>query len=125
MIFGIGVDLLAAERMAQTHARYGERLHRRLLHPAELEALGRARDPDNFLAKSFAAKEAFVKAMGTGFRGITHADVGVVRNDIGRPQLVFSAALQARLQREGICSTHLAFTDDTGLVCAMVVLETR
>lgn len=123
MIHGIGVDLLLVERMARTHARYGARLHGRLLHPREAEALPRARDPANFLAKSFAAKEAFVKAMGSGFRGIAHADVGVVRDALGRPSLVFSEPLQQKMAALGIAATHLAFTDDSGLVCAMVVLE--
>lgn len=123
MIYGIGVDLLRVERMAETHARYGERLERRMLHPAEREALRSARNPANFLAKCFAAKEAFVKAMGTGFNGIAMQEVGLVRNALGRPSYIFAERLQAQMEAEAIVASHVSLTDDDGFVCAMAVLE--
>jgi holo-[acyl-carrier protein] synthase len=124
MIYGIGVDILKDGRIDETHARYGDRLERRMLHPLEAAAFAQAKHPGNFLAKSFAAKEAFVKALGTGFRGVAHHEVGVVRDTLGKPGLVYSDRLQALLAERGIRCAHLSLSDDAGLVCAMVVLET-
>ena len=89
MIFGIGVDVLEAARVKKVHARFGEHFVQRLLLPAEREQLGRTKRPDRFLAMRFAAKEAIVKAMGTGFaHGMWIRDVGVVQNAGGRPEVV-------------------------------------
>lgn len=124
MIHGIGVDIVRIERMAGLQQRYGERARTRILHPAEREGYDRARDPVNYLAKSWAAKEAFVKAWGTGFRGeISWPDAGVVRDAQGKPSLVFSERLQAVLDAGGISGAHLSLSDEADLVCAMVLLE--
>ncbi|HEX4871420.1 MAG TPA: holo-ACP synthase [Nevskiaceae bacterium] len=123
MIAGVGVDLLEVARMAKAHARFGERLERRLLHPQERAALPAARQPARYLAKCFAAKEAFVKALGTGFVGVAHDEIGSVRDAQGRPLLVYSERLSADLQRRGISAGHLSLSDEGGQVIAMVVLE--
>lgn len=123
MIYGTGVDIVAEARIAEVHGRQGERLVRRLLHPAEIEAFAHSRKPDNYLAKAWAAKEAFSKALATGLRGFRLADVGVVRSDIGAPGLIYSESLQARLNELGISHGHISLSDDAGLVCAFVVLE--
>jgi phosphopantetheine--protein transferase-like protein len=67
MIFGIGIDVLQAQRMKDSYARFGTHLLDRLLLPEERVQFARTRRPDRFLAMHFAAKEAIVKAMGTGF----------------------------------------------------------
>lgn len=123
MIHGIGVDILRVSRIEKVYRRHGQRFVERLLHPREKEAFGKARKPALFLAKCFAVKEAFVKALGTGFFGVAHDEVGAIRNKPGRPELVFSAKLKRRLKRLKIKATHLSLSDEGGLVCAMVVLE--
>ncbi|MES0873604.1 holo-ACP synthase [Sinimarinibacterium thermocellulolyticum] len=124
-IHGVGVDILRIERMDKALARHGERLLTRMLGEAELREVRRRGNTARALAMCFAAKEAFVKALGTGFSGIRWRDVGVVRAANGRPQMVFSDAMQARLDREGIGAVHVSLSDDGGLVCACVVLERR
>lgn len=123
MIYGIGTDILREERMDKIHARHGGRLAEKILCEAELAELERSKHPARYLAKAFAAKEAFVKALGTGFRGIGHRDVGAVREASGKPVLVYSPALQQRLNELGIVAGHVSLSDEGGLVCAMVVLE--
>lgn len=125
MIYGIGTDLLLVERIAKVWQRHGERFAARLLMPSERQALAASGRPANFLAKAFAAKEAFSKAWGTGFAGLTHQDVGVQRNPEGRPQLIFSPEQQARMEDQGITAAHLSLSDDDGRVLAFVVLEKR
>ena len=92
MIFGIGVDVLESERIARTLERYGRRFVDHLLMPAEHAQLERTARPARFLAMRFAAKEAIVKGMGTGFaHGIWIRDVGVVQNAWGKPEVIYSA----------------------------------
>jgi holo-[acyl-carrier protein] synthase len=126
-LYGVGVDLLQVSRLAQVQARHPERFARRLLHPLEmqrLESLREAqRDPVNFLAKCFAVKEAFVKALGTGFRGIAHDEVGWVRGALGKPELVFSPKVEAVLRARGIGARHVSITDEIDFVCVVVTLE--
>ena len=124
MIRGIGVDLLRIARIEVMHERNGAALARRILGPRELKEYRTTRKkPAHYLASAFAVKEAFAKALGTGFRGLSHRDAGVVREANGRPVLVYSRALAARLKREGITGGHVSLSDDGGFVCAYVVLE--
>lgn len=123
MIHGIGVDILRVTRIEKVYQRHGQRFVERLLHPREKEAFSRTRKPELFLAKCFAVKEAFVKALGTGFNGVAHDEVGAIRDKLGRPELVLGAKLERRLKRLKIKASHLSLSDEGGLVCAMVVLE--
>lgn len=122
-LYGVGVDILRVERMEQALGRHGRRLLTRLLSAAELREVRQRSNTARALAMCFAAKEAFVKALGTGFAGIGWRDAGVVRAANGRPQLVFSRRMQARLKRDGIGAAHVSLSDDGGMVCAYVVLE--
>ncbi len=123
MIFGIGVDVLEVGRIERIYAAYGERFVERLLMPQERAQLARSARPVRFLAMRFAAKEAIVKGMGTGFaHGVWIRDVGVVQNDWGRPEVVYSergARVRAAL---GIGEGHVTLTDEAGLVVAVAVL---
>lgn len=124
MIFGIGVDVLEAARIEKVYQKYGEHFLDRLLMPGEREQLGRTRRTARFLAMRFAAKEAIVKAMGTGFaHGIWIRDVGVVQNRWGKPEVVYSPRGD-RMRRElGIGEGHVTLTDEAGLIVAVAVLE--
>jgi holo-[acyl-carrier protein] synthase len=91
VIFGIGTDVLETRRVEKTWQRFGEHFARRLLLDAELTLFASAKRPARFLAMRFAAKEAIVKALGTGFaNGIWVRDVGMVPNKLGQPQVVYS-----------------------------------
>ena len=68
MIFGVGTDIVAIKRLGRLYGRHGERALEKLLAPAERAGFEKTTDPARFLAKRFAAKEAFSKALGTGVR---------------------------------------------------------
>jgi holo-[acyl-carrier protein] synthase len=123
VIFGIGVDVLEAKRVDAVYARFGGRFVERLLLPVEREQLERTRRPQRFLAMRFAAKEAIVKAMGTGFaHGVWIRDIGVVQNAWGRPEVVYSPRGDAVRRALGVGDGHITLTDEAGLIVAVAVL---
>ena len=123
MIFGIGMDVVQQSRVEKIWNRFGARFPDRVLLDAEQEYLSRTANPVRFLAMRFAAKEAIVKAMGTGFaHGMWVRDVGSVPNDRGQPQIIYSSRGEAMRQRLGIGDGHLTLTDEAGLVVAVAVL---
>jgi holo-[acyl-carrier protein] synthase len=123
MIFGIGTDIVQLARIEQVHEKFGERFVERLLLPAELAAFQEQKRPLRFLAMRFAAKEAIVKAMGTGFaHGMWIRDTGVVSNAWGKPQIVWSERGRRVCDELGIGEGHVTLTDEAGLVVAVAVL---
>jgi holo-[acyl-carrier protein] synthase len=123
MIFGIGTDVVQLERIAKVHEKFGERFIERLLLPAEQQAFRRYSRPVRFLAMRFAAKEAIVKAMGTGFaHGMWIRDAGVVQNSWGKPEIIWSERGQRMCEKLGIGEGHITLTDEAGLIVAVAVL---
>lgn len=123
MIFGIGTDVVQLERVQKVYERHGEHFVERLLLPQEEAAFRKYKRPVRFLAMRFAAKEAIVKAMGTGFaHGIWIRDVGVVQNSWGKPEVVYSPRGEEMRRRLGIGEGHITLTDESGLVVAVAVL---
>lgn len=123
MIFGIGTDILKVERVEQTWQRFGEHFARRLLLDEEQRLFATSKRPVRFLAMRFAAKEAIVKAMGTGFaNGVWIRDVGMLPNRLGQPQVIFSARGREVCRQLGVGEGHLTLSDEGGLVVAVAVL---
>jgi len=123
MIYGIGTDLVRLDRIGKLYERYGDHFAGRLLLPREAEAFqGQAR-PVRFLAMRFAAKEAIVKAMGTGFaHGMWIRDCGIAANAWGKPEIIWSPRGQAMCDRLGIGEGHVTLTDEADFAVAFAVL---
>lgn len=129
MIIGLGSDLCNVERIQASLDRFGERFIRRVF--TEVEQAKARRRPFTIagtLAKRFAAKEAFSKAVGTGFkRGVFMKDIGVVNAPSGAPTLQLTGGARARLDEltpEGHeMRIHLTLTDDHPWAQAFVILE--
>ncbi|HSD99814.1 MAG TPA: holo-ACP synthase [Burkholderiales bacterium] len=124
MILGIGIDLVEPQRIARLRDKYGERFARRVLTPLEWPGYLRTARPVLFLANRFAAKEAFSKAMGTGFRyPVTLQCISVVQERSGKPGFAFHPNLEKLVLSRGIVRHHLTISDEMSLACACVVLE--
>lgn len=129
MIIGVGSDLCNIERIAASLDRFGARFERRVFTETErAKAAGRPLTRAGTLAKRFAAKEAFSKAVGTGFkRGVFMRDIGVVNAPSGAPTLALTGGAQARLDAitpEGhVANIFLSLTDDHPWAQAFVVIE--
>lgn len=124
MIFGIGVDLVETSRIAHLLDQYGERFARRVLTELEWPGYQRTSKPVLFIANRFAAKEAFSKAMGTGFRyPVTLQNISVVQNKAGKPGYVLSEALTVIMRQQEIAGHHLTISDEKSMACAVAILE--
>jgi holo-[acyl-carrier protein] synthase len=126
VILGVGTDLCEIGRVQRALERHGERFARKILVESELDRFRRHRRPAAFLAKRFAAKEAFSKATGTGIHfPVNWQNVWVENARSGKPVLRFSTPLEELLRERGITAAHLSITDEVGMACAFVVLEGR
>jgi holo-[acyl-carrier protein] synthase len=124
LIFGVGTDVVEISRIEAALKRHGERFALRILCPPELERFKSHRLPANYLAKRFAAKEAFTKALGTGIKSPANWHGVWVRNlPSGKPVLEFSDALQELLKTKGVASAHVSLSDEKGVAFATVILE--
>jgi len=108
LIYGIGIDVIQPQRVARLLEKYGSRFVGRVLTPVEQQRYAATKQQVLYLANRFAAKEAFSKAMGTGFK----------------PGFAFSEPLAALVRQRGITGHHLTISDESNLACACVVLET-
>ncbi len=122
MIWGVGIDLVEVRRIKQLVERYGERFLRRVFNEEELLYASRKASPEASLAASFAAKEAFSKALGTGFSGIALKEVWVRREENGRPVLRFSGQALRLTEDLGLV-TRLSLSHEAGIAAAVVILE--
>jgi holo-[acyl-carrier protein] synthase len=123
MIYGVGTDIVELSRIQETYNRFGEHFVNRLLMDEERVLFEKNKWPVRFLAMRFAAKEATVKAMGTGFaHGVWIRDVGIVNSPWGRPEIIWSERGQARCRDLGIGEGHVSLTDDAGLILAFAVV---
>ena len=124
MILGTGTDLIDIRRIERALERFGHRFARRVLVEKEFRRFYTHVKPAHYLAKRFAAKEAFSKAMGTGIHfPVNWHNVSVANERSGRPYLEFSEALAALLKQRGISRAHLSLSDEVDMACAFVVLE--
>ena len=129
MIIGLGSDLCSIERIQKSLDRFGDRFLTRVF--TETERAKAARRPHTIagtLAKRFAAKEAFSKAVGTGFkRGVFMKDIGVVNLPSGAPTLQLTGGAKARLDAltpaGHALTVHLTMTDDHPWAQAFVIIE--
>jgi holo-[acyl-carrier protein] synthase len=123
MIHGIGTDIVAVARLRAMWEKHGDKALEKLLAPVERTDFERAADKGRFLAKRFAAKEAFAKAFGTGVRPpVLLPDIGVGHDELGKPQLIYYGQLEKTMKNSGL-NAHLSLSDEADYAIAYVILE--
>ena len=121
-IIGLGLDATDIHRIADTIARYGERFLQRIFTDGEVAYCTRRRVPSIHFAGRFAAKEAAMKALGTGHsQGVLWRDVEVVRHG-GPPQLRLHGGAERRFEKMGGRSSLLTITHSDDLAMAQVLI---
>lgn len=135
MIVGIGTDIVEVARIAALVERRGAAFAKRILAPGEMAELALQQFPERYIAKRFAAKEAALKALGTGLRnGIRWADVEVTHDELGKPLLKLGGAAGERLaallaqlpeskEKPAGIATHITLSDEQHYVVAFVIIE--
>lgn len=123
MIHGIGTDIVAVARLRGMWERHGDKALEKLLAPQEFAAFDQAPDKGRFLAKRFAAKEAFAKAFGTGVRPpVLLPAIAVAHDSLGRPFFEFCGQLAETVENQRLCA-HLSISDEAEYAVAYVILE--
>lgn len=122
MIVGLGIDIVDLRRIRHTYQRFGARFLNRLLAPEEIALLPPC--PATHIGGRFAAKEAAVKALGTGFcHGISPLMILVANDAAGKPNLILCDNALARAKELGACKFHLSLSHERGYAAAIVILE--
>jgi len=124
VIYGVGTDVVEIARIKKALERWGDRFARKVLVDMEIKRFASHRLRASYLAKRFAAKEAFAKALGTGIRApASWHGVWVVNLPSGKPVLEFSAPLKKFLKEKGVTQAHISLSDEKGVAFATVILE--
>lgn len=124
MIVGLGIDVIEIARLADALARHGKHFEERVFTDGELTSCRGRGDRVLALAARFAAKEACMKALGTGWaEGVGFRDIEVVRDGNQPPRLVLHNEAARRAESQGVVRTHVSLTHQPGLAAAVVVLE--
>ena len=125
MIYGVGIDVVEVRRIEDSMARFGRRLAEKILSADECPEYDQSPRQARFLARRFAAKEALVKALGTGFRaGLFPGAISITHDALGKPGFHLATRAQSALEQRRICKSHLSITDEREYALACVLLET-
>lgn len=124
MILGTGVDIVEIERIADMRTRQGERFHDKVFTAGEVEYCLARKASDQHFAARFAAKEATMKALGTGWaEGVGFRSIEVLRGSDGPPRIQLHAKAAEHAQRLGVTRIHVSLSHGRDHAIAQVILE--
>ena len=124
MVYGIGIDIIKIERFERSLERWGDRLRARLFTPRELSSCQNKAQPGKHLALRFAAKEAFLKALGIGmFQGIAWIEMEIINDLRGRPHMSLTGEAEKICQEKGIKEIFVSISHEAEYGVAHVLLE--
>jgi holo-[acyl-carrier protein] synthase len=123
VIKGVGIDLVMTKRLRNLVKRWGEKFLRRVFTPNERKELKASPFPYESLAGKFAAKEAFLKALGKGLFEIPFLEIEVLKEERGKPFICLHGKAKKMVQEINLKNIHLSISHDGGMAMALVVLE--
>lgn len=125
-ILGIGVDVCEVARICSSLEKHGDLFAEKILHQNEKLCFQQTKQKARYLAKRFAAKEAFAKALGTGIsQGVSLPFIEVSNDDLGKPQITLHQATKTRFDVLGGGAIHLSISDERQFAVAQVVIERK
>lgn len=123
MIKGLGLDLVRIDRIEEMAARWGEKFLRRIFTPAEIAYCQKKASTPQHLAARFAAKEAALKMLGTGLKGLNWLEIEIKNNQDGMPRIFLNGKAHNLAQKKGITALHLTITHEEEYAVAQVIGE--
>lgn len=124
MIQGIGIDLVENERIGKIVSKWGRKFLQRVFSEGEINYCGRHTQSSLNYGARFAAKEAFLKALGIGLgRGVKLCEIEVVHDEKGKPELLLHGEARLQMKRREIAGIHLSLTHTKNYAAAIVILE--
>jgi holo-[acyl-carrier protein] synthase len=124
MIFGIGHDIVEIDRIKKLLDQYGDVFIKKILSLDEIDIYINSNKDVHYLAKRFAAKEAFAKACGTGLRyPILLPSISIINDSLGKPEFKFNSDIMSWLTQYDINHHHLSISDEKTMASAFVILE--
>lgn len=123
MIVGIGTDLVAVERIRVSLEKTGDRLAEKVLSGNEMSLFRQHHNPEAYLAKRFAAKEAVAKALGTGIGVVSWHDIEIINDENGAPKVVPGPSVRRRMDEIGARVIHISISDELESAIAFAVAE--
>jgi holo-[acyl-carrier protein] synthase len=124
VIVGLGIDLLEVASIRHALESHGDRFTDRVFTASEVADCSKRVDRAQALGARFAAKEACLKALGTGWaQGLGFQQVEVVRTEGGKPEIVLHGPAALRAKTLGVTAIHVSLTHQRSMVAAVVVLE--
>ena len=124
MIIGVGTDLIRVSRVRKLADRFPGRIGKKVFTTGELQYCLKKNDAAVSLAGRFAAKEAVMKALGTGWRsGVRFIDIEIVRAESGRPSIVLHGKVAEIARERGIATVHISITHDGDIASATAIAE--
>ncbi|WMS88581.1 holo-ACP synthase [Pleionea litopenaei] len=123
-IVGIGTDIVEIKRVEKSFKQFGERFAQRILSAQELESKSFTHQPVHYLAKRFAAKEAIMKALGTGLaKGVRFDDFSVLNDENGKPYVDVSGEALVLMDSLSIKTIHISISDEEKQAIAFAIAE--
>ena len=124
MIYGIGTDVVEVKRIKEALHKHGIALAKKILTSQELVTFKQTKSKENFLAKRFAAKEAFAKALGTGMRTpVSFKSIEVIHDSLGKPKIKTVPQLTLLVKSHNIKHCHLSISDEKEYSTAFAIIE--
>ncbi|WP_343154947.1 holo-ACP synthase [Buchnera aphidicola (Pseudoregma panicola)] len=123
-IIGIGIDIIKKSRIKKIKSLFGNKFAKKILSNLELKKYEFSKNKIKFLTKRFSAKEAFVKALGTGIRkDISFKNLEIYNNCLGKPKIKAFKKTLKFLKRNNIIKKHISISHEKKYFCSVVILE--
>ncbi|ADQ15296.1 holo-ACP synthase [Halanaerobium hydrogeniformans] len=123
MIIGTGIDIVKNQRIEKLINKYGDRFLNKIYLAAEIEYCGKHSDYAASYAARFAAKEAFLKALGTGLRNNSWQDIEIINNDLGKPEVNLYNKTAEQAENLNVKSIFLSISHEKEFSIAQIILE--